>query len=41
MGDTPGGAASALCEAVTQISTFHLSTGNSSPPKIETASTMK
>jgi len=40
-GETPGGAASAFCDAVTQMSTFHLSTGSSSPPSIETASAMK
>ena len=38
IGETPGGAANAFCDAVTQMSIFHLSTGSSSPPKIETAS---
>ena len=41
IGETPGGAANAFCDAVTQISIFHLSTGNSSPPRIETASAIK
>jgi hypothetical protein len=41
IGETPGGAAKAFCDAVIHISTFHLSTGSSSPPNIETASAIK
>ena len=39
IGDMPGGAANAFCEPVIQTSTFHLSTGSSIPPRIETEST--